>query len=1377
MTRQLCFKLLYTATLSILSWTTVAQCSYTLNLLDSYGDGWNGNSIDVYVGGSTSTYTLSSGSSIAISISASSGDSLAFEWQAGGSYLDECTFNIVDNASGGALYTSPTGNLLSTTSPQYTTSCANNGSVPCLFSSPFNESFSGAAGGWIPPSSQFNIGSLNLCWDQGVYTTYNWIKAPSPNSSLANQTGPSGDHTNGGSGYLSCDPYFFATPVSESSLITPYISLDGDSLPQVSFWYHLFGSDIEKLEIAIATDTAGPWSTIDSLFPNTGAFVSSASPWHQAIYDISNYNDDTVAFRFTAYRDLFGLNLGGNSRVSIDDFAVNEDTISCDKPIKVRVTSLGVTSAQLAWDTTGAGLYQVQWGNGTTAPTQGTTSSLSSNQFSLSNLTSNSSYTFRVRSICGVGDTSTWSEYVTIETGCGALLAPWEETFEGSDWVAPLSWFDQGTFGDCFLDSGSLGFYWKVARTPKNGNEGPSADHTPTGGGKFLATNYRYGSTAPANLSFTSPWIALDSITNPELRFWLHAFTNTNGFVTFGKLTATVEYLNGQTVTVFDTTGALQPFQNSPWKEVIVPLNQSLNDTVRVTIGYKPSVLTAGQPFSVDDISIDEAPSCPQPRYLKTLSTTTTSATLKWSTGGATNHQVRFKKVNTSTWTIVNVANTQTILNSLDPNTKYRWEVRDSCAANDKSVWTKGPAFYTSCTVYTAPYSNNFSDNQWVSPSAFSPSGAIGNCFTRFEDRSDDYFWSGARSGYDHAVFTGPQNDHTGGFSGYIFTRALGSTADTAKIELPLVYLGQLLSPEFSFWYHMYGNGIAGLKVYARKLGGSDTLIATFTGAQQTSPTSSWTKQACSLSAFQGDTVIVSFQAFSGAPSFFGYTSAAVCIDDISFEGTSTCPAPTLLAASNVTANSATLSWQGTSNVSIIEYDPSGFTLGTGQVINPASSPYTLTGLSPNTTYTVFVKDSCGTNLLSSNVTINLTTLSCPAVTAQGSVTVTGTIVSGVNTSTSNDSIFWQWGDGNSSVGDSVSYSYPLPGVYDVQQIAYNYCGNSDTTTTTITVCGTVVSSFNVSNNGLTNTFNAGASVGAALSYSWNFGDGSTANGVNPTHTYALAGTYTISLVVTDACGTSDSKSQNISICANISPTFTNTATGTTSFNFTAQPSGLSNYSWDFGDGTVGNGSNVSHSYANIGTFTVTLTCLDSCNSTYTFTDTVSTCAALSANFTFNIGSSSTTGLLVTFFASVSGTTGLIWDWGDGTQTTTQASNISHQYPTVSLNYIITLRAYNECGDTLTVTKTLNEIGLNESDLEGCRIYPNPITSDILHIEFTSPQEGRYLLYNATGQLIQSQEFIDRKTVYINTSDIAPGTYLLNVENQQAVLRKLVIKL
>ena len=149
MTRQLCFKLLYTFTLSILSWTTVAQCSYTLNLLDSYGDGWNGNSIDVYVGGSTSTYTLSSGSSIAISISASSGDSLAFEWQAGGSYLDECTFNIVDNASGGALYTSPTGNLLSTTSPQYTTSCANNGSVPCLFSSPFNESFSGAAGGWI----------------------------------------------------------------------------------------------------------------------------------------------------------------------------------------------------------------------------------------------------------------------------------------------------------------------------------------------------------------------------------------------------------------------------------------------------------------------------------------------------------------------------------------------------------------------------------------------------------------------------------------------------------------------------------------------------------------------------------------------------------------------------------------------------------------------------------------------------------------------------------------------------------------------------------------------------------------------------------------------------------------------------------------------------------------------------------------------------------------------------------------------------------------------------------------------------------------------------------------------------------------------------
>jgi PKD repeat protein len=574
----------------------------------------------------------------------------------------------------------------------------------------------------------------------------------------------------------------------------------------------------------------------------------------------------------------------------------------------------------------------------------------------------------------------------------------------------------------------------------------------------------------------------------------------------------------------------------------------------------------------------------------------------------------------------------------------------------------------------------------------------------------------------------------------------------------------------------MYGGAIQGLKVYARKSGGSDTLIANFNGQQSTSSNSfAWLKKTCTLSSFQGDTVIVSFEAYKNTGSNIFYTAAsAIAIDDIAFEGTSTCPAPSLLSASNIGTNTAEISWQGTSNVSIVEYDTVGFALGTGQMINPASSPYTLTGLQPNTTYAVFVKDSCAANLVSSNATINFTTSPCPSVTAQGTTTLNGTIVTALNTGSLNDSILWNWGDGNSSIGNSVSYSYSTPGIYSVQQIAYNDCGNSDTLSTTLTICGAVAANFGFSGQGSTRLFSSNTSVGVALSYAWNFGDGSSSTSANPSHTYVSAGPYTVTLTVTDACGTVDVTTSAIDICQTVIPNFTNTFSGST-FTFTAQPAGLSNYDWNFGDGSTGSGLNVTHTYSSIGTYYVTLNCTDTCGGSYSVLDTVSTCPALNANFNFNIASSGSNGMLVQFFANVSGSLGLIWDWGDGSQTVTQAASISHQYATVNLNYTITLKAYNECGDTVEVMKSLNEVGLPEQSTLKYKTYPNPVSGS-LTIEFTRPLNGTYYLYDVTGRLVRGERFAESAFVIFSTSDLSKGSYILKVESDQRVKNSIIFK-
>ena len=1227
----------------------------------------------------------------------------------------------------------------------------------CIKTTPYSEAFSGTGGGWFPPTSFFNQGSINSCWERD--SGFTWIKAPTVTGGSNSLTGPSGDHTSGGNGYLSADNNVYAFNDLGAKLITPPISLVNDTAPQLSFWYHMYGSEIEMLRIDVRENGVANWTPMDSILGNSGGFVSQSSPWHEFLIPLDGFVDDTVQFRFTAQRQISSQFNGANCRASLDDLSITEWDGLCRVPLDLRIASKGVANAVVEWRTLNPqSTYEVQYAQGNGVPSSGATSITSGTTFNYNGLAANSTYTLRVRAICAPGDTSDWSSYITIQTDCGVFTAPWEEDFEGNSWTATTDWTEQGTLDACFSDSASVIHYWKVCSGPYNGDSGPNTDHTPSGSGKYLAINHSTSlSVSTFKPLLITPWISLDSLTTPELSFWLHAYSNQ---ITIGDLSVLIETVNGTTASVLDTSGNLQATQTSPWKEIIIPLAQFSSDTIRLKFRYTAVQTTRYQQLSIDDIKVDEAPSCPRPKFPKVLSTTTTGANLDWSSGGASYHQVRYQRVNASNWTVITTNSSDAVLSGLQPNKKYRWEVRDSCGANDQSIWVRGPSFYTACTVFTAPYSNNFTNNQWQGPSPFLPTGKIGNCFNRLE--TSGYYWSGARSGFDHVVFSGPNSDHTGGSSGYMFTRPETATSDTANIVLPMIDLNTILTPELSFWWHMYGQAIDRLNVYARTPSGPEILLGSIVGSQTSSASGNWTKQTYSLNAFQGDTVIIRMEGRKGTGNIFTSFSAVIAIDDIEIDGTSTCPAPIQLTASNVTSNSATITWQGTASNSILEYGPVGFTLGTGQIINPASSPTTLTGLSGNTTYAVFVRDSCTTNLISPNATINFTTVPCPAVTAAGNLVLNGTTATGVSTGSASDSILWIWGDGSISVGDSATYTYPLPGIYNVQQVAYNYCGSSDTISTTLTVCGVVVANFNTTPNGLTVSLNAGSSVGAGLAYNWSFGDGVTAQGSNPSHTYSSAGNYTVTLTATDACGTSNSTTTTLIVCPNVILGFSSTSNNNT-FTFTAIPSNLGNYQWDFGDGTSGVGLTTNHTYAAGGSYTVVLTAVDACGSLWSDTSVVSTCPPLLGNFTFTIASSGANGMLVQFFATVSGASSLIWNWGDGTQTITPATSISHTYPTTSLNYVITLSLINTCGDTLDIVHTLNEVGMSEFYTEIVNLFPNPVSGEFLNLEFMSPLTGEYFIYDNSGKLLDSKKFELKSNLKISTSKLPTGYYRLNI--------------
>jgi len=264
-------------------------------------------------------------------------------------------------------------------------------------------------------------------------------------------------------------------------------------------------------------------------------------------------------------------------------------------------------------------------------------------------------------------------------------------------------------------------------------------------------------------------------------------------------------------------------------------------------------------------------------------------------------------------------------------------------------------------------------------------------------------------------------------------------------------------------------------------------------------------------------------------------------------------------------------------------------------------------------------------------------------------------------------------------------------------------------------------------------TFNATASYdldGQIVNYFWDYGDGETGTGNITTYAYADNGTYTVTLTITDNDGFNDTALDTI-IVQNRPPfaQFTESAEivdTDVAISFNASYSydldgSIVSYFWDFGDGTNTTDMIVLHSYADNGTYIVTLTVTDddgataSTNATKTilnrppaasFEETAET-VYTSEIITFNATSSyDPDGTIVSYF----------WDFGDGTNAT--GIIVFHAYMDDG-NYTVELIVTDNDGatDSFNATKTV----LNRS----------PIAS--FTESATTVYTGETIYFNASG--------------------------------------------
>jgi PKD repeat protein len=201
----------------------------------------------------------------------------------------------------------------------------------------------------------------------------------------------------------------------------------------------------------------------------------------------------------------------------------------------------------------------------------------------------------------------------------------------------------------------------------------------------------------------------------------------------------------------------------------------------------------------------------------------------------------------------------------------------------------------------------------------------------------------------------------------------------------------------------------------------------------------------------------------------------------------------------------------------------------------------------------------------------------------------------------------WNFGDGGSATGMTATHTYAVAGDYTITLTVTDNDGLQGVASEVVTATPLVppTASFLVVINGLTVDVDGIASSdadGTIVSYDWTFGDGGVASGVTATYTYAAAGTYLITLKVTDNDGLTGSASQSVDVAPIVTGdpvavmTFTTnklvvSVDGTGSYD--TDGGTIVTFDWDFGDGAVATGATATHTYATWGTWTVALKVTD----------------------------------------------------------------------------------------------------------------------------------------------------------------------------------------
>ena len=363
----------------------------------------------------------------------------------------------------------------------------------------------------------------------------------------------------------------------------------------------------------------------------------------------------------------------------------------------------------------------------------------------------------------------------------------------------------------------------------------------------------------------------------------------------------------------------------------------------------------------------------------------------------------------------------------------------------------------------------------------------------------------------------------------------------------------------------------------------------------------------------------------------------------------------------------------------------------------------------------------------------------------------------------------WSFGNGNVSTTQSPSHTYTAVGYYNVTLVVTNSggCVTSLTKPNYIHVYNPPIADFTATPTAncitpSTVAFTETVTGNGPMTYNWNYGDGNTGTGTAPTHTYTTAGTYTVTLLVTDVNGCMDTVIKPAYVTVGTLVANFNSSAGceNTPKNFSSTSIGASSVLWDFGDGGTSTSNNPTHVFTSSGVFNVKLKAFSStCVDSITIPVTINPQPIGAFNFTPSPPCPAP--ITLQFNNTTTGATNYFWSFGDGGNSIVPSP--VHNY-VANGPYLISLIATSAdgCKDTVYSQDTLFDLTLNASATPkaGCV----PLEVHFKTVTRTSfPPPGKLYPY-ATA--FWSWDFGDGGTSSLDTPVhiyTTPGTYTVTV--------------